>query len=176
MSEKENLNIATLFNKMNYSDYDDIELSKIFEQYKIMVESTDRISDKRATANQFFLSVLSFMLGIIGVVSAFSTQEKWILGIWILFISITGIILCIFWHRTIESYRQLNKCKFIIIHMIEQDLPLRIFDYEWKILGKGKNPKTYHPLTNLEKIIPILFISIFICMLLFGSLLIYISN
>lgn len=173
MTNEQSHEMALLFNKEDISKYTQSELGYIFEQYRIMIESTDKISDKRATANQFFLSVITFLVSIIGIVTGFGNQEMWIFGGWIIFLSLTGIILTLFWYRILESYQQLNKRKFVIIHMIEKHLPLRLFDFEWKILGEGKNPKTYHPLTQLEKWVPLLFIMLFMILMIFGMGLIY---
>jgi hypothetical protein len=40
---------------------------------------------------------------------------------------------------------------------MEQKLPISIYDYEWKILGEGKNKKLYFPFSHIEMVIPWVF-------------------
>jgi len=51
----------------------------------------------------------------------------------------------------------MNTGKFKIIHQIEQHLSLALYDYEWKILGKGKDKKIYYPFSHVELCIPWVF-------------------
>jgi hypothetical protein len=42
--------------------------------------------------------------------------------------------------------------EFAVIHKIEEQLPLRLYEYEWQILGYGKDPKKYRPFTHVEAV------------------------
>jgi hypothetical protein len=67
----------------------------------------------------------------------------------------------------LENYRKLNSGKFKVIHEIEKELPLNLFEYEWEKLGKGNDPKLYKKLSNVEKIIPYIFGCLFFSVILF---------
>jgi len=51
----------------------------------------------------------------------------------------------------------MNSGKFKVIRQIEQNLPLALYDYEWKILGEGKNKKVYYSFSHIELLIPWVF-------------------
>ena len=62
----------------------------------------------------------------------------------------------------LENYRKLNSGKFKVIHEIEKQLPLKLFDYQWEKLGKGEDPKLYKKLSNVEKGVPCIFGGLFL--------------
>ncbi len=129
----------------------------LLDQYKLYVEMADKISERRANANSFFLTVITALISIVGIVSGFGTQAISVFSFWITTVSIVGLILCYSWYRILESYRQLNSGKFKVIHEIEKKLPLALYHGEWIMLGQGNNSQLYRPLTHVEKWVPIMF-------------------
>src|SRR5688500_12414486 len=79
------------------------ELSIAFEQYILYLELADRISERRQTANSFFLSVCTGAVALVGYVRIDKDPE----GASFLYflVSLAGLILCLIWHRIIKSYR-----------------------------------------------------------------------
>jgi hypothetical protein len=75
-------------------------------------------------------------------------------------VAAAGIVLAYLWYRTVRSYQNLNSAKFEVIHEIEQVLPLRPYDREWERVGRGKNPKLYLPVTNVERHVPWVFLAL----------------
>ncbi len=125
---------------------------KIFlEQYKLYVQTAENVSEKRQTANKYFLSLNSFLL----VLSGYLTTLKF--EVWHLIIAIAGIIICLLWIFNLQSYRQLNSAKYKVIHNMEKRLPIKLFDDEWTLLDRGKNKKTYFKLSVIEQGVPIIF-------------------
>lgn len=133
------------------------------EIYKLYVEMADRISSRRHSANSFFLTINSAIIAVLGYVQfgvylgaklgVEASQTNEFYGI----ISVLGMFLCLVWFRLIQSYKQLNTAKFQVILQIEQFLPIAPFDAEWKVVGKGSEPKLFKPFTDLEMIIPWVF-------------------
>ena len=119
------------------------------------VETTNAISDRPQAANSFFLSINTAIVGLVGYVQSNSSTKTFLL--FYLLVSIAGMLISYTWYRLILSYKQINSGKFRVIHLIEEKLPLSPYDTEWKILGKGKNPKEYLPFTNIEVIVPWIF-------------------
>lgn len=139
---------------LNYKP--DSESSKLLlEQYKLYVEMADRISQRRGTANTFYISINAVILTFTSW-----SAEKFGNLIWL--ISLVGILLCISWFFTIRSYQQLNSGKFKVIHEIEKELPLNVFDYEWSILKEGRSFNSYWPLANIECIVPFVFFVLYV--------------
>ena len=127
---------------------------QLFEQYKMYVELTDRISQRRSIANSFYITANATLLTI-------ASWFKDDFGCYIYLVSAIGIVLALFWYFGIRSYGQLNSGRFKLIHEIERQLPLNLFAYEWELLGKGKSHKTYWPLSHVERIVPFLFIALY---------------
>jgi hypothetical protein len=129
--------------------------SHYFDQYKIYVESAEKISDRRQNANNFFLTINTVLISIFGLSFQIKTLEN--IG-WVkILLALLGLIICIIFWFLLRAYKQLNSGKFKVIHEIEQALPLSIYDYEWKILGEGKNKKIYYPFSHIELFIPWIF-------------------
>lgn len=126
----------------------------MFEQYKLYVDMSDKISSRRLTANTFFLTLNSAILAFQSLISLS------------LIIALAGIILGYMWNRLIRSYCQLNEAKFKVIHEIEKKLPYKLFDAEWEALERGKNSKVYLSFTSIEKCIPIVFILLHLVILI----------
>ena len=140
----------------------------LFEQYKIFIQSVEKISDRRQQANNYFITINTALISLIG----FSFQIKFFDGIpWIkFFLAFIGIIICVIFWYLIRSYKQINTGKFAIIHEIEKYLPLALYKYEWKILGEGKDKKKYYPFSHIELWIPCVFGLVYFS---FGVILLY---
>jgi hypothetical protein len=130
---------------------------QLFEQYKLYVEMTDRISQRRATSNTFFITDNAALLTV-------ATWFKDDFGNYIALVSTVGVMISLIWCFAIRSYRQLGKGKFSVIHEIEKQLPLNLYRFEWDLLGKGESFKTYWPLSNVERVIPFIFVGLYIAL------------
>ena len=128
----------------------------LLTQYRLFVETSEALVERRQGVNTFFLSVNSLVLAAAGLLlrdGKLSDMESWAL----ICLSLGGCTLCFVWHRLISSFRQLSKGKFDVIHAIERRLPARMFAAEWVALGLGKDPKKYRPFTGTEKMTPVVF-------------------
>ncbi|HAD96320.1 MAG TPA: hypothetical protein DCG19_02880 [Cryomorphaceae bacterium] len=126
---------------------------KLLEQYKLYVEMADRVSQRRQTANRFYISLLSGLGGLYLLLKEILNTQPNII-IWAILI----IIISLLWWLTINSYRQLNSGKFKVIHEMEQQLPFACYDREWDYLGRGKNGKLYRQLSKVEGYVPLVII------------------
>jgi hypothetical protein len=128
--------------------------SHLLDQYKLYVEMADRISQRRTTANSYFLSINSAILAFAGyLTSKDSTDYLWLLAI-------AGIVLCLLWQAIITSYRDLNTAKWNVVHQIEERLPISPYAAEWEAVERGRNPKLYRPLSHIERGVPWIFIAL----------------
>src|SRR5689334_1579524 len=90
--------------------------SHLLEQYKLYVDMADRISQRRTTANSYFLSINSAILGFVGYLVSKATDEY----VWLL--AVSGFTLTLLWYAGIISYRNINTAKWNVIHEIEKRL------------------------------------------------------
>lgn len=132
--------------------------NKFFEQYKIMVKSSEELSKKRQKMHTFFVTINGAIFSCFGVVSknisSFCDISLGMIFIYIM-LSIIGIFVSYSWKKQIISYRQLSGGKFKIINSMEKYLPAAIYSAEWTALSEGKDKKVYTSFTANEKNIPI---------------------
>lgn len=138
---------------------DDLKLA--FEQYKLYLEFTDRLSQRRQTASSFFVTVTTAVVGILGYAKDVRVY---------IIISIAGLILCALWRRIIRSYGDLNRARFAVIYAMETLFPLRPYTAEWDFVDRGTNAKFYKSVSGIEAYVPLLFSVLFAGVLLWALL------
>jgi hypothetical protein len=112
--------------------YDDDRKLKL-DQYKIMVSSTEKVTENRMKVNNLFFTITSSILSVGFVLGkTFGFSIKAMLGM--LTLTILSLILSYFWEKLILSYALLNRGKFKVIDKIEKQLRTNMFEDEWKIL------------------------------------------
>lgn len=128
--------------------------SHLLDQYKLYVEMADRISQRRTTANSYFLSVNSAILAFVGYLTQKdSTEFLWLLAV-------AGVTLTLLWYSIIVSYRNLNTAKWGVVHEIEKRLPISPYDAEWEAVERGNNSKLYRPISRIEAGVPWVFFTL----------------
>jgi hypothetical protein len=162
--------------QIKQEDYGPKYREDLFGQYRMYVEMADRISERRGTANNFFLTantlLVSIFTAIVGkdALSANSSMN------WFPLFAISGLAFSIAWFYIVRSYSQLNSGKFKVIHKIEEKLPLALYKAEWIALGEGLNPDLYRPLTDIEKYAPLTFAIIYVLIILITIYLFLFNN
>jgi hypothetical protein len=146
--------MSDLFSK-NEKDYGNDYKEHLFEQYKLYVESIEKTSDRRQHANNYFITINTALISLIGLSFQIKIFEN--LSFVKSILAFVGIIVCVVFWYLIRSYKQLNTGKFAVVHKIEEHLPLALYKYEWEVLGKGEDNKKYYPFSHIELIIPWVF-------------------
>ena len=112
--------------------YDDNRNLKL-EQYKMMVSSTEKVTENRMKVNNLFFTITSTILSVGFVLGkTFGFSIKAMLGM--LTLTILSLILSYFWESLVNSYALLNQGKFKVINKIEKQLRTNMFEDEWNIL------------------------------------------
>ncbi|HZH69050.1 MAG TPA: TIR domain-containing protein [Flavobacteriaceae bacterium] len=117
-----------------------------FEQYKMMVSSTEKVTESRMKVNNLFFTITSSILSVgfvLGKTFGFTITAT--LGMFVL--TLLSFVVSFFWERLIDSYGKLNTGKFKVIDKIEKQLRTNMFEDEWKILTEEIN---YEPNTRTE--------------------------
>lgn len=127
----------------------------LFEQYRLYIEGIEKISDRRQNTNNYFISINTALISLIGLSFQIKIFENvtWVKSI----LAFVGIIICVIFWYLIRSYKQINTGKFAVVHKIEENLPLALYRYEWEVLGKGKDEHKYYPFSHIELYIPWVF-------------------
>ena len=146
------------------------EKQELLEIYKLHAELADSVSKQRATANRFYILVLS---GLAVLFSTFLQRKNGVpLGWLMIGFGAFGMLLAAAWYIVIRSFRQLNTGKFKVLHELEDKLAYPFFKREWDLLAKETGRKTYWELTAVETLVPVIFGLCFLVLLLIGIFLI----
>lgn len=137
--------------------------SERFEQYKLYVETADKISGRRLAANSFYLTINTALAAFLGYVTSKDSLETTLA---VFGIPVAGMVLCYVWYRQICSYRDLNKAKFDVIHVMEEHMSFKMFEAEWELLGRGSDKKKYRSFSDTEKLVPWVFFGIHVVLIL----------
>ena len=157
-------------------DKSDKYFDHYLEQYRIYLHIFNSTNDRSSKSNDFFLGLNTAIIGVLGYLETRSSMSTNGGSTIFLFAPFVGIAICYSWYQMISSYRQLNRAKFKMIHKVEKDLPISLFETEWEILGKGKDRTKYYPLSLIERKIPIIFIALYIAIFFTKLPLNFISN
>ena len=138
----------------------------LLEQYKLSVEMADKISERRQTANTYFLTVNTALVTLMGL--AWPGAAQWCSRAWFCVVGVAGLALCYSWYRLIRSYKEINDIKFEVIEKMEDRLPLRPYFAEWEAAEHGKNPEVYKPFTHVEIGVPWVFFALYLTIIGLG--------
>jgi len=128
---------------------------EVLEIYKMLVEMADRVSQRRQSANSFYLTVNTAIISGAAYLSqsTFSHLSTWA-------VSLAGIAICVLWIRAVVSYKSLNAAKFEVITALEQRLPVSPYKDEWAILDVDGDGKRHKPFHKTEVLVPIVFMCV----------------
>ncbi len=132
------------------------EKNNALELYKLMIDSSENLIQRRQKTSAFFITVIGSLIAIAGLLVKIGTLNGTSMGVLYGF-SIVGLLLCNSWKNLIDNYGKLNKAKFDVILRLEKDLGAQIYLAEWVALGKGLRPQKYQSFTSTEKSVPFYF-------------------
>ena len=159
--------------KIFNGEIESIDRAELLEQYKIFLETSESLVERRQTVNSFYISantaLIAVMGGLITVLSG--TEERIILFI---MTSVVGMVLSASWSRILSAYGTLNGSKMKVIRMIEHELPAALYDTEWHVMSDRLNSQKYVSFTESEKRAPKAFI-VFYSLLIMAAIALGIS-
>jgi hypothetical protein len=131
--------------------------------FELYLATAEKVSDRRAQANAWMLSVNSAIVALYGYLQsdklAVPTGQK---TIWLWAIPAAGALVCVAWTTLLTSYRKLNRAKFAVLQEIEADLPLQPFKREREVYTLDHR----RALSSVETAIPVCFVLLYLAMLI----------
>jgi hypothetical protein len=127
------------------------------EIYKMLVEMADRVSQRRQSANNFYLSVNTALVGGSAYLRTLEPND-----FTVVVLSIAGMAICTLWSRNILSYKTLNEAKFAVINDIEDKLAEQPFLDEWRKLDPDGDGKRHKPFHKVEGAVPWVFAAVYL--------------
>jgi hypothetical protein len=138
---------------------------KTFEQYQLLVEDSARLSDRRQTVNNLYLSANSLLLSAIAILAQQSGVKSLQDVLLVLLLVCAGIFLSSDWGRLLRQYRQLLNLRFALLKKIEsqEDFPGPIKTYQEEELLYPADPrKSRFGFARVESNLPRVFIVLYI--------------
>jgi hypothetical protein len=138
--------------------------------YKMMVDSSEQLIQRRQTMNAFFTTAIGSLLAIAGALAQFGTVKSPTISFLVMTgFGLVGLLLCNSWRNLIDNYGKLNAAKFRVILKLEQSLSAQIFSAEWAALGKDQRPQKYKSFTATENAVPLWFAILMFSLILIAS-------
>lgn len=135
---------------MNKEPKNNVKLS--FEEFKLYYESTEKVTERRLSANTWNYSIcIAIMVAIAGIVK-WSTDNRsfFYVGLTAVFLlCVMAILFCSLWLGQIVDFKYLNKAKFKVLNDMAADIEFDIshpnqitsftpFEKEWRELKEVK--------------------------------------
>ncbi len=90
-----------------------------FDVYPVFIEDTARLSDRRQTTNNIYLSVNSVLLGVVAFLAQQGHLESFTFLIIEVFVAAAGFIIASQWHHLLRKYRELLSLRYRVLEEIE---------------------------------------------------------
>ena len=145
-----------------------IHQNELVDQYKMFQQTSEELVSRRQGVNSFYITVNSALTALVGIVLGIVDAPANILVV--MFMCVAGMILDISWINLLDAYGTLNSAKMKVINLLEEQLPVALYDAEWRVMSDKLNNKKYVSFTDSEKRIPKLFVILY-AIILIGSLL-----
>ena len=124
-------------------------INKLFEQYKLFLNSSELLMQRRQGVNSFYITANTILITLFGAVVALKLDLNYALLI-AFGLTLVGVFLTVSWETILSSYGQLNKSKIAVISIIEKKLPVSLFDAEWEVLSESIKDQNYKSFTESE--------------------------
>jgi hypothetical protein len=138
---------------------------KTFRQYELIVKDTARLSDRRQTINNLYLSANSLLLGGSAILVQQGILNNGFPILLIFPLVLAGGFLCVDWWRLLRNYRKLLELRYVLLREIEarDDFPGPIATYvrEEKLYSTDPR-KSRFGFTRVELNLPWIFIALYI--------------
>ncbi len=134
--------------------------TELLELYKFYQATAEKVSDRRAQANSWMLSVNTALVGVYGYFDKVKGLAHDPVTVWVWGIPLAGLLICMAWLALLSSYRKLNKAKYQLLQDMEKDLSVALFTRERDIY-KGLRRRS---LTRIEVYVPWGFMALYVAL------------
>jgi hypothetical protein len=134
------------------------------DEYRLLVESTERQVDRRKAATPTFLAVNAAIIGLITFVSKDLSIGGARLALALAPLLLVGALACRTWQRTIRQYEELIDWRYRQLRRIERRGlagSYRLFGREWDAIYAPR-PGGAFGFSNLETAVPNVFLALYI--------------
>jgi len=134
-----------------------------FEEYKLGVESTQHLSERRQAATQTYLTINSAIFTVLAFLikdAGFRSRELLLVCVPLFLV---GISVCIIWHRIIVQFESFIGWRYEQLRGMEQAMPgsWQLLTKEWTDYFAPRAGKPRFGFSRLELWLPRLFLALY---------------
>lgn len=139
-----------------------------FDQYPFLIEDTARLSDRRQTVNNIYLTVNSVLLGGLALLVQVSGLRSFSVALIAVFIAFAGYIITGDWRKLVLTYKRLLGLRFKLLRELEEmpefPYPIKTYHREDDLYADNptKNRRERFGFTAIEEKLPTVFTLLYI--------------
>ena len=138
------------------------EKQLLLEQYKIMIDTSEKLMERRQATGNLYTTICSALIALIGASMGFGNMH--VVAAVCFLSGIIIILLCCNWRSSLKAYELNNAGKFEVINQIELLLPAEMFECEYRY-NTFNGIRSY---STRERMLPVVF-------MVFGGILILLA-
>lgn len=136
----------------------------MFEQYRLLVDCTNKTEERRGTSNNIFLSINGL------IASFFLIKPDQLIHLQIqdlpasMLFALAGLFVSWEWLKVSKSYKKINTTNFLLIKELEKFLPTNVFSVKGLVEGRQDNEiagSQGNIVLNKENLLPKTFIFLY---------------
>jgi len=143
---------------------------KPFDEYKFVVDMTDKLSERRQKLHTIFETMLTALLALTYFIFRNESLDAWPRKSALVIIALLGVAISLVWDGIIKSYKELIDFRFEILMRMEDKLKnsVKIYRTEWEYFRQKRQPKKPFTFSLRERTLPYTFAIIFLLLGVWG--------
>ena len=135
-----------------------------FNEYKLFSERTGKLSERRQTASQTYLTVNTAILGVLALLVKDAGFRGWGLVLASVPLFLVGVVACCVWHKIIGDFKQIIGWHYGQLRDMEQDMPEsgELYSKEWEQFFKPRQGTERYGFSRLEAWLPRLLLGLYV--------------
>ena len=154
-----------------------VKQDQLLEIYKLHVQQTNNMSNRRAAASRFYQLALSGLFIVFftfvqhkGQILPKELSDKLTIGFLMCGFGYAGLHLSWIWFISIDVYLDAISRKYDVLKKLETQLEFQFLTEEWELLDEKRKKQSYRKLAAREVFLPYFFFGIFFLLFIIGSL------
>ena len=135
-----------------------------FDEYKLFVESTQHLSERRQAATQTYLTVNTAIFAILALLVKEAGLKGWYFVGVCLPLFLVGVLACLIWSKIITQYKALIGWRYDQLMVMERGMSgsSQIYVKEWEEFFRPKQEREKFGFSRLEVWLPRLFLILYL--------------
>jgi len=135
-----------------------------FEAYKLCDERIQRLSERRQTSSQTYLSINTIIFSVFAFLVKDAGLKGWNMLLISLPLLLMGVLACVVWIKIITDFKKIIGWHYEQLREMENNFPenYRTYTKEWEKFFKPQNKREKFSFSRLEGLLPRILIMLYI--------------